>query len=916
MSQGLGRGGVMLLKRLKLKNFISYKELDLEFPQGSIVFIGENGAGKSSILDAILFALYKENSRGRGLQDLVKRGERYSRVELVFNVDNKEYKVVREILIEGKRVQSNARLYEICEKGEVALATRSSDVDFLIPRKTGIDKNIFMTSIYVRQGEIAKLIELRPAERKQIISKLLGIDDLERAYVNMREVLAHYEKILRKIEGSLGIKPTIEKEYQNVCREIEKIKKDIISTERDLILKKEDFKRLEAEKKILEEKRSRYQNLILRREILQREINNLRVTLGEIKKNLRQAKEASRQVEKLRSHIIRLERIEKAYELYKNIELLRSEKRRILDKLTEYSEYKNKLEKYEKVREEYDQAMKGYKELLEEISAETHLKRYLDGLINDYNRRKKEVEYLKSWVDGTFQVLKELSLSVSDELEHLEESYQKKLEEVESDIRSVQEEIEKLREKKSSLKGIIEEKMKLIKKLEAVKDKCPLCGSKITEEHRRFLIDKCKEEIEKLMQEEENIARELKNNNVHMENLSDIRDKLLRIDVKEILDRYNKLREVESDLILKESSIKETKQKLCEIESRKMIIKELEKRIKELEPIYNEYIAAKNIVSKINAEQLEDSLKNIEKRIQELHYELESLGCPEIPSEREIAQLREMRKKYYEASAMAKELENLLEKREELKKKLDEYLSEISLVSEEIGKLGYSEEHYDKISKEYQEVMNELAKKEEVLKGLKKIILDYYQRRNKLSRTLDELRNQEKRLNDLIDYMSFLKQVRNILGKDGLQQILRKRAIPLIQRYVREFAALFEFDFYGIRMTDDYDVYIIDSEGERSIDSASGGEKVAIALALRLAIARVFQGDKLSMLMLDEPTQYLDENRRHFLVSVLKKLFTDEEAIFPQLILVTHDRELEDAADILYRVEKVGFSSRVSKVAS
>jgi len=127
--------------------------------------------------------------------------------------------------------------------------------------------------------------------------------------------------------------------------------------------------------------------------------------------------------------------------------------------------------------------------------------------------------------------------------------------------------------------------------------------------------------------------------------------------------------------------------------------------------------------------------------------------------------------------------------------------------------------------------------------------------------------------------------------------------------YAREYLEKFNLDITDITISEDFDVSIIKGGEKIPISSLSGGEKVAVAIALRLAIAKVMAG-KISTIIMDEPTTHLDEERRKELVEIMKRFFS-EEASIPQMIIITHHSELEDAADTVYRVEKIGGISRV-----
>ena len=108
-------------------------------------------------------------------------------------------------------------------------------------------------------------------------------------------------------------------------------------------------------------------------------------------------------------------------------------------------------------------------------------------------------------------------------------------------------------------------------------------------------------------------------------------------------------------------------------------------------------------------------------------------------------------------------------------------------------------------------------------------------------------------------------------------------------------------------MDEDYEVTVFGPEGEASMSMVSGGEKIAIALALRLGITKAKAKGDLDTILLDEPTIHLDSFRRHELINLLKDM-----TVLPQMIIVTHESQLENAADNLVKVEKNNGISKVS----
>jgi exonuclease SbcC len=86
--------------------------------------------------------------------------------------------------------------------------------------------------------------------------------------------------------------------------------------------------------------------------------------------------------------------------------------------------------------------------------------------------------------------------------------------------------------------------------------------------------------------------------------------------------------------------------------------------------------------------------------------------------------------------------------------------------------------------------------------------------------------------------------------------------------------------------------------GDVDMDSLSGGEKVAVALALRLAIAQMLSSNKLDFIILDEPTIHLDEERRKSLVRIISDSFKEGLGPLSQIIIITHDAEIFEDSEV------------------
>lgn len=226
-----------------MENFRSHKYTHLSFNKGITTIIGPNGSGKSSIFEAISFALYGTSSYT--IEELIRRGARKFRVELTFELDGTIYKVVRS---RSKRF-SGENINKLYINGSPDART-SREVNKKIEEILGIDHDVFLNAIYIKQGEIDSLINITPAERKKIVGEILGIDRYEKVWKEMRNAISKFENKLEYIKGQLLRREGVEKD-------IEEIKEEISNREIELRRLEDEHREIEViyqeKRKILEE---------------------------------------------------------------------------------------------------------------------------------------------------------------------------------------------------------------------------------------------------------------------------------------------------------------------------------------------------------------------------------------------------------------------------------------------------------------------------------------------------------------------------------------------------------------------------------------------------------------------------------------------------------------------------------------
>src|SRR5574338_955515 len=240
-----------MIKSIELGNFISHSETKLDFEDGVTVFVGHNGAGKSSIIDAITFALFGEHTR-KSNKSLIRRGTSQAYVKVRFSSQNKEYEATRKIDAKGAL---SAQFVEI-QNGQEILRAAGERKQFgestthEIESTLGLDFQKLKVASIVQQGELNSIIKAKPKEFKELLNAIIGIDKLDLASENLKTVQKNFrQEICKKFGYDDTHIPMLTKETEDKQQEIKDLepqktelqyKKEIKTTELETLQKKVD----------------------------------------------------------------------------------------------------------------------------------------------------------------------------------------------------------------------------------------------------------------------------------------------------------------------------------------------------------------------------------------------------------------------------------------------------------------------------------------------------------------------------------------------------------------------------------------------------------------------------------------------------------------------------------------------------
>ena len=913
----------MIFTKLKLENFKSHENTVIRFNKGVTVIVGENGAGKSTLLEAISFALFKQHT-AKKIDDLVRNNAEYMTVELEFISNGKEYKVVR-----SKKSTLKSSIYKrTSADGEyVHICTGDKEVANEIHQILDIDSDLFLNAIYVRQGEIADLIDKNPADKKLLIGKLLGIDSLEKSWKNLLPFINEYENKLSELKGKLYNSDELRVEYEKKSLELNSLRERGHELEEQIaevgsLLDEisQDRLNMEREKEIYDSQCSNLANE-------EKTMAKLESDKHTIQDSLDKIRDAEDNIERLEKYVSKLDIYIDFEKSVNNIQKLKEDEAQINNKLNSIAKQKEIIENN---KEGYNKFLASDEEITKLNNKKVNFEKQL-ATIAQLEKDKKELmtsiqnerndieDFFSRTKDKLFdEGMSQDTLAKVDYINDLENVTSDYIEEVSQKIKDLSADIISKNEDIVVFKQNIKSSEKPLKDLEGADNKCPVCQSDIGAGKRNQLIRQYRSAIEEnnklIVRNEEDVRLLTKNRDIFEEKqsrLHEISRSIVEYKQKflHLQDEMVKLKDIDDNMDSKDY----ISDKLGELIL--VIAREREANIS-CKEAHDEYNKAKGALEVLGSEQeaqfnlkqvkneIDNNVHNIKLSIENDPHLTGDISTAEL--QERISDLKKKNEEYNQYKGYIKNKNSLMSQLNSIKEEIGVSINQIDIIKNKIDSSFYDSEKYEQIiyrCEMYERRKNTFSDELSQIKGRARELITS---RNELKEKIDTADKFQQEYNDVSDYINLLNHIRNLYSKNGIQKDLRNISRPLIQKYTKEFFNEFNFNYSDLTLDDDYEVTVYGPEGESSMSMVSGGEKIAIALALRLGITQAMSKGDLDTILLDEPTIHLDNSRRHELINLLKDM-----SLLPQMIIVTHESDLENAADNLVKVEKENGISKV-----
>jgi exonuclease SbcC len=865
--------------RLKLSNFKCYRDADLRLDRGVTVIHGVNGSGKSSLLEACFFALYGAKALDdRTLQDVVTIGADDAEIELWFTHGGRSYHLERRVRVTNDRAQTATCVLETPDETiDGARPVRSFVADLL-----RMDADAFVNCAYVRQGEVNELIHATPAERQDIIDDLLQLGALETyrdragdARLAVDDVLGSEQAKLEQIEQKID-----ERTDQQLYQQLNDLETDKAEVEADI-------ERIDAQQETAEETLQEAQQLLDEHEQRREQRAELAETIADLEAKI-EATETER--EELKSQLStqrerREDLVDRRRELCSEVGLDEATSDAVAEALAtldaEDEQLRNDLEDHRLAVQRHEDEAETARTRAEELETKA-------------GETREEIEALEAEIEAATEALTETREQRAELDEQLSEQRavfedapvepgdaQTHRERLADEREELTEELTDLRTERETLRDRIERADELLDE-----GNCPRCGQPVDGSPHVEAVEADRAQYEELESRLETLEAEREAIDDRIERADEL------VDAERELERLRERKQTAAQLLdEREQAIEDKRDRVAE---RKAHESDVEANAAEARDTAAEAAEAaterRGAIAEVNEQRSE--LRERRETLDRLQTVLDDIEA----ADEAIDRLRERRELLAEQNDERREA---LVTHRERKAELDAAIDE--------DRIETAREDRDRAETYIEQALAELDRLRERRDELQEQIGGVREALDELER----LREQREELTERRDALESLheesSQLESMYG--DLRAELRRQNVDVLERLLNEtFELVYRNDAYDrIELSAEYELTVSQKDGtEIDPEQLSGGERALFNLSLRCAIYRLLgEGVEgaapMPPLILDEPTVFLDSGHVRQLVALVDAM---RDLGVEQILVVSHDDTLVDAAATVVRVEK------------
>ena len=316
----------MIPQKLRLKNFLSYQQLALDFSGLHVACIcGANGAGKSSLLEAITWALWGA-SRAASEDDVIHVGSKETQVDFTFIAAGEIYRVIRT----RSRNSSTCLEFQVQSEGKFKSLTerkvRSTQQTIVSHLK--MDYETFVNSAYLRQGRADEFMLKRPSDRKQILADMLSLSQYDELSERAKDIARNSKAASIALENMLVYLRTNILAGEAIAPQLESLRSQLTELQ---TWESRDRHRLQ----VVEETQKAYQTLTQQLTWQQQQQASLTANLAQ---SARQLAGQQKQLQQLEAHLEKRSQISQDHDRYQLLSAQEAELERKFQKYQQLSD--------------------------------------------------------------------------------------------------------------------------------------------------------------------------------------------------------------------------------------------------------------------------------------------------------------------------------------------------------------------------------------------------------------------------------------------------------------------------------------------------------------------------------------------------------------------------------------------------
>jgi len=782
----------MIPQKLTLSNFLSYQQASLDFTGFHTACIcGANGAGKSSLLEAITWALWGK-TRTASDEDVINTAAKEVQVDFRFQCNGETYRVLRSrrrgqsAALEFQVQKQDGQFQSLTAKGVKATQQKINDL-------LKLDYDTFINSAYLRQGRADEFMMRSPSERKKVLAELLKLDQYQTLSEQAKDISRTLKGQSEQLEQSIG--PT-EKELEQ---------KDSIAQELETV--KENYNQLLSTQETDQAQLQHLQTLDYQRQTKQQQLDWYKQQYQSISQDCQQLQQQQTKVQNRLSQLNELlekeSEIDQAYQQYWD---LQKEQETLSQKFQTYQELQKRRQRLEQQQQQTINDLKLKQQRLDSelenlatqtqeankiLSQEQEINQALSEL-NQAREHLRQLDQLQQEISPLMQRRQTLQVELEREaarrqarLEQIESNQQElkqqlaQVPELKSEYETTEEKIvelekkqnyslrlqqkqqqqratqEKLQQAQETYEKQLEEllnKLELLKKPEAV---CPLCERPLDEEHKQHVTDKTHQEYDSIQSEKETVWEDLAKSQRELEKYQ-----------QEYQAITEELAEYE-ELLAKRGQLLSQLENTCDIHEKISNFNQEKRQIQE------------ELENQTYAPAYQTELQNLEQQLAQMDYDEKTHAV----AREKVERLRYADRKAEQLEDAKKEIQRINQRKPELEKQRQPIQDQIAnqetslqenldAIDAEIAELGYTSSRHNEVIAAVREAQNSQFQYQQLQQAKE----EYPQKEQELTEIQQRLEKREQEKQDCQQQLETLtKEMENVSDvRQDIQQLERK----------------------------------------------------------------------------------------------------------------------------------------------